>query len=147
MTPRAPSHSGTDYVRFSDQLTDSLDQITALIESNREIIDTVQDVAIQLTDVFGNLHTLTLKYAGVVNKVLDAILSVIDKIPFISDKVVDLLKDIERLTQNIIDSSDETARIIQDVDAGLRKGDMERLKAHTGDLKKVTRKLQAILPD
>lgn len=146
MSNQASSHKGKEYVRFSEQLTDSLAQITTIIESNREAIDTVQEIAIQLTEVFASLHALTLKYAGVVHQALDVLLPVVDKIPFISDKVVEILRDMEQLTQNIIDGNDKTERIIQDVDAGLRKGDMKRLQAHSADLKRVAHKLQSILP-
>ncbi len=136
-----------DYVPLSDQLTDSLEQITQAIEANREIIDTVQELSLQLTEVFGKLHTLTLKYAAVVNRTLDALLPVMDKIPFISDKVMDTLRDMERLTQQIIDGGDETARVITDIDQGLRKGDMGRLKAHSGSLRQITRKIQDLIPN
>ncbi len=144
---KRPAPKGDDYVRLSDQLTDSLEKLSETIAANREIIDTVQDIAIQLTEVFANLHALTIKYAGIVNKALDAMLPVVDKIPFISDKIIDLLKDMERLTQQIVDGKDSAEKIIRDVDAGLRQGDMKRLQAHSDDLKKMTAKLQAILPD
>ncbi len=138
--------SSQEYVPLSTQLTNSLEQITQVIEANREIIDTIQQLSLQLTDVFGNLHTLTLKYAAVVNRVLDAMLPVIDKLPFVSDKVMDLLRDMERITQEIIDSGEKTARIITDIDSGLRQGDMSRLQKHRGSLQALTRQLQAMLP-
>lgn len=144
MPPRARR---SEYVRFSEQLADSLEQITETIKANGEMIDAIQEIALQLTTTFGNLHALTLKYATMVNNVLDTILPVIDKVPFISDKIVDLLKDMERLTQKIIDGSDETQQVLSDVQEGLTQADIQRLKKHMGDLKSVTRKIEAVIPD
>ncbi len=63
-----------EVVRFSDKLTDSLQNITAMIDEHKGMIDAIQDVGIQLTSAFGTLHTLTVKYASIVNGVLDLLL-------------------------------------------------------------------------
>jgi len=49
------------YIKFSDKLTGSLNEITRMIQANKDMIDSVQEMALELTTVFGTLHSLTLK--------------------------------------------------------------------------------------
>lgn len=136
----------TSYVKFSDKLTDSLEDITRMINEHKAMIDAIQEVGIQLTGAIGTLHTLTVKYAGVVNNVLDILLPLMKNIPIIPPKLVELATKMEKLTQNIIDTSAATSKTITDVNAGLKTGDVNRLKAHSQDLQGLTKTLTDILP-
>ena len=51
------------------------------------------------------------------------------------------------LVRAIIDSIVNTATAITDVNQGLRTGNVEQLRGHSGELQKVTRVLTSILPD
>ena len=134
------------YVKFSDKLTDSMDDISKMISDHKDMIDTIQDVALELTSTFGNLHTLTVKYATKANQILDILLPIIKKLPLIPDKLENLLIELEEWTQKIIDNQKTTTKTISDVTTGLRSGDVSKLQGHTGDLKKVTRTISSILP-
>ena len=134
------------YTKFSDKLTGSLDDITRMINENKEMIDSIQEVALGLTDAMGTLHTLTVKYAGIANAILDALLPIVKNLPIIPKKVTDLLVNLEAITQKIIDNSQKTTKTISDVNSGLKTGDVAKLKAHSAELKSVTNSLAAILP-
>ena len=134
------------YTKFSDKLTNSLDDITRMINENKEMIDSIQEVALGLTDAMGTLHTLTVKYAGIANAILDTLLPIVKNLPIIPKKVTDLLVNLEAITQKIIDDSQKTSRTITDVNSGLKTGDVAKLKAHSAELKSVTNSLAAILP-
>ena len=134
------------YTRFSDSLTDSLNDITRMINEHKNMIDTVQEVAIELTDAMGTLHTLTVKYAGIANTILDSLLPIVKGLPIIPKKVTNLLVTLEALTQKVIDSSKSTSKAITDVNTGLKTGDVNKLKGHTSQLKSVTKTLTSILP-
>ena len=134
------------YTKFSDKLTDSLDDITRMINENKEMIDSIQEVALGLTDAMGTLHTLTVKYAGIANAILDALLQIVKNLPIIPKKITDLLVNLEAITQKIIDNSQKTTKTISDVNSGLKTGDVSKLKAHSAELKSVTNSLAAILP-
>jgi len=134
------------YVKFSDKLTDSLEDISRMINEHKEMIDTVQEVSLELTSAIGTLHTLTVKYAGIANEILDVLLPIIKGLPIIPDKIEKLLIQMEKWTQKIIDNEKETSKTISDVQSGLRTGDVSKIKTHTADLKKVTRSLTGILP-
>ncbi len=134
------------YVRFSDKLTTSLNDISRMIQDHKEMIDAIQEVALELTGTIGSLHTLTVKYAGIANTILDGLLPIAKGLPVIPRNVTDLLTQLEAITQKIIDNSSSTSKTIADVNDGLRSGDASKLKAHAGDLKRVTQAMNAILP-
>ena len=69
----AVAQSGS-IVKFSDQLTSSLNDITKMINEHKVMIDSIQEIALELTNSIGTLHTLTVKYAGIANNILDALL-------------------------------------------------------------------------
>jgi len=135
----------TSYVKFSDKLTDSLDDITKMINDHKDMIDVIQETALELTSAMGTLNNLTVKYAGKANEILDVLLPIIGKVPFIPDKVENLLIQMEKFTQKIIDNEGSTTKTISDVQTGLRTGDITKIQDHTADLKKVTKTLTSII--
>jgi hypothetical protein len=117
-----------------------------MIAEHKDMIDAIQEVALELTGVIGTLHTLTVKYAGKANQILDVLLPLLKNVPIIPKNVMSLLVEMEKYTQNIINNSVRTAKTISDVQGGLQTGDVSKLKGHAGDLKAVTSTLTAILP-
>jgi hypothetical protein len=138
--------SSAGHVKFSDKLTDSLDDISGMIREHQGMIDSIQEIALELTEAIGSLHTLTLKYAGKANQVLDLLLPVLNSVPLVPKKVTTLLTDMEKWTQKIIDNQAKTKKTIVDVKSGLKTGDVNKLKGKTGELKKVTKTLTALIP-
>jgi hypothetical protein len=134
------------YVKFSDKLTMSLTDITRMIEEHKTMIDSIQEVALELTTSIGTLHTLTVKYAGIANNILDALLPVVNSLPIIPQGVKTLLTNLEAITQKIIDTNASTSRTITDVQSGLRTGDVNKIKGHAVQLQELTKSLTSILP-
>jgi hypothetical protein len=141
-----PAETG-QYVKFSDKLTDSLEDITGMINRHKDMIDAIQELGIQLTGAFDTLHTVTVKYAGVVNGVLDILLPLIEKIPLFPARFVEMARSMERITQQIIDNSANTTRTIRAVNDGLRNGDVERLRGHSMEMQDVNTRMTAIIPE
>lgn len=138
--------SAGSYVRFSDKLTGSITDITKIIEQHKGMIDSIQEIALELTSSIGSLHTLTVKYARTANNILDLLLPMLKNLPLIPKNVMQLLTHLESITQKIIDNEKSTTRTIADVQAGLRTGDVNKIKGHAGQLQSVTRTLTAMLP-
>jgi hypothetical protein len=134
------------YVKFSDKLTDSLNDISRMIQEHKDMIDAIQEVALELTNSIGSLHTLTVKYAGIANSILDVLLPIVKNLPIIPKNVIDMLVNLESMTQKIIDNQASTAKTITDVQGGLRSGDVSKIKGHAGELQAVTRAITGILP-
>ena len=133
-------------VKFSDKLTDSLHDITGMIEEHKSMIDAIQEIALELTNSIGTLHTLTVKYAGIANNILDGLLPIAKGLPIIPKNILEMLINLESMTQKIIDSNAQTAKTISDVQSGLKTGDVNKIKGHAGELQNVTRAITAILP-
>jgi hypothetical protein len=134
------------YTRFSDSLTNSLNDITRMINEHKDMIDAIQEVAIELTGAMGTLHALTVKYAGIANSILDTLLPIVKGLPIVPKKVTDLLVNLEAVTQKIIDNSQSTSKTITEVNSGLKTGNISKLKGHTVQLQAMTRSLTSILP-
>ncbi|MCE1254903.1 MAG: hypothetical protein LWX83_15320 [Anaerolineae bacterium] len=140
------SSNTLSYTPFSSKLTGSLNQITKMIEDNAKTIDLIQEVALELTQSIGTLHTLTVQYAGVANGVLDILLPILRGIPLIPKNVMDMLVNLEKITQQIIDSQENTRKTIHDVQSGLSTGDVSKLQNHADQLQGLTKTLKDILP-
>ena len=143
----AVSKSGAvSYVKFSDKLTGSINDIVKIIEQHKEMIDSIQEIALELTTSIGTLHTLTVKYARTANQILDVLLPILKNLPLIPKNVMQMLINLEVTTQKIIDNEAATSRTITDVSAGLRTGDVNRIQGHAGQLQLVTKTLTDMLP-
>lgn len=140
------STGAVSYVKFSDKLTGSINDIVKIIEQHKEMIDSIQEVALELTSSIGSLHTLTVKYARTANQILDVLLPLIKNLPIIPANVKQMLINLEAITQKIIDNETSTSKTITDVRSGLQTGDANKLKAHAGQLQVVTKTITAILP-
>ncbi len=134
------------YVKFSDKLTNSLNDIERMIEEHKVMIDSIQEVALELTTSIGTLHTLTVKYAGIANNILDTLLPIVKSLPIIPESVKSLLVNLEAMTQKIIDTNSSTSKTISDVQSGLRTGDVNKIQGHAGQLQALTKSLTSILP-
>ena len=110
------------------------------------MIDSIQEIALELTNSIGTLHTLTVKYAGIANNILDGLLPIAKGLPIIPKNILDMLINLESMTQKIIDSNAKTAQTISEVQSGLRTGDVNKIKGHASELQNVTKALTAILP-
>lgn len=134
------------YVKFSDKLTNSITDIAKIIEQHKEMIDSIQEVAIELTSSIGSLHSLTVKYARTANQILDVLLPILKNLPIIPKNIMQMLVNLESITQKIIDNEVATSKTITDVNAGLKTGDANKLKAHAGQLQAVTKTITSIIP-
>lgn len=142
----AAASSAGSYVKFSDQLTHSITDIAKIIEQHKTMIDTIQEVALELTTSIGSLHTLTVKYARTANQILDVLLPLLKNFPMVPKNVTELLSNLESITQKIIDNEASTSKTITDVQSGLRTGDVQKIQGHVGQLQAVTKTLTAMLP-
>jgi hypothetical protein len=134
------------YVKFSDKLTDSFNDIGRMIQDHKNMIDAIQEIALELTNSIGSLHTLTVKYAGIANNILDGLLPIAKGLPIIPKNILQLLINLEAITQKIIDNQAATSKTITEVQSGLKTGDVNKIKGHAGALQNVTRTLTSILP-
>jgi hypothetical protein len=127
--------SNLQYTPFSRKLTSSIDQISKTIQENAKVLDMIQEVALELTTSISTLHTLTVKYASIANAILDGLLPILRGLPIVPKKVMEMLVNLESVTQTI-----------NDVKIGLTTGDVTKLQGLNDELQALTKNLGAILP-
>lgn len=142
----AVSAKPVSFVKFSDKLTGSINDITRIIEQHKVMIDSIQEIALELTSSIGSLHTLTVKYARIANQILDNLLPILKNLPIIPKNIMQMLVNLESMTQKIIDNEVITKKTITDVQSGLRTGDVNKIRGHAGQLQAVTKTLTGMLP-
>ncbi|HET7143617.1 MAG TPA: hypothetical protein VFI68_06340 [Anaerolineales bacterium] len=142
----AVSAKPVSFVKFSDKLTGSINDITRIIEQHKVMIDSIQEIALELTSSIGSLHTLTVKYARIANQILDNLLPILKNLPIIPKNIMQMLVNLESMTQKIIDNQVATSKTISDVQSGLRTGDVNKIKGHAGQLQAVTKTLTGMIP-
>jgi hypothetical protein len=138
---------GKSYVRFSDKLTGSLEDISRIIEDNKATMDSIQDIGLELAEAAGSLEATASRYVGMVDSLLDTAVPVLRTIPIVPARTMELIEDLQDLANTILDVCTTADRVIADVDAGLRNADVSKLNKHAGDLQKMTKTLQRVLPD
>jgi len=134
------------YVRFSDKLAGGLDDISRIIEENKATMDSMQEIAIALAGAAGSLQATASKCVGMVDRLLDTAAPILRNIPLVPTQTMKTIENLQKLANNIIDVCATADRVITDVDAGLQTADVTKINVHTGDLQKMTKTLQRILP-
>ena len=137
---------GEPYVKFSDRLTASLEEINRVIQDNKATIDAIQDIALELVRAAGALEEIASKYAKMVDSALQTAIPILSNIPLVSDTVMGVVKEIQEFAQNILDVCTTAERVIPNVEAGLVNADIAKLKANTGDLQKMTESVRKVIP-
>jgi hypothetical protein len=153
MTPTASAKavpsakSSKSFTPFSAQLTKSLQDVSRTIDENKATLDSVQELGINLAQTVGALSASALKYANLVNTILDGILPVIEKLPILPPKTQQFLKDLDAFADKFLATAQSAQKISVSVETGLMAGDISALKTHSADLQKVVSSVKAILPD
>lgn len=136
-----------DFVPFSDKLTQSLEEVSNKIEENKVILDTIQELGIELSQAVNLLSTSALKYANMVNSVLDTVMPVVSNLPFIPKQTQKFLADLNTFADKFLASCQASQKISGSVETGLVSGDVNALKTHSADLKRVVASVRTLVPD
>jgi hypothetical protein len=146
-TSKKPStKKGGAYVRFSDKLAGSLEDISRIIEENKETMDSIQDIGVELTRTAGMLQATASRYAGMVDGLLDTAVPLLRNIPLVPPRTMELVEELQDLANTILDVCATADKVITDVGDGLQNADIAKINAHTGDLQRMTKTLQRVLP-
>jgi hypothetical protein len=143
---RPAGKKGDTYVRFSDKLVGSLQDIGRIIEENKQTMDSIQDIGLELTRTAGMLQATASRYAGMVDGLLETAVPILRNIPLIPPRTMELVEDLQDLANTILDVCATADKVITDVGDGLQTANIAKINAHTGDLQKMTRTLQRVLP-
>ena len=143
--PAAQPAAG-EYMHFSDKITGALRNIGDVIEDNRGTLDSIQDMAVQLTRTVISLRAVVMRYVETADNVLEKVVPIMEKLPIVPDKVMDFAHDARGWAQKISEASDLVERVLPGVERSLTTADISGLQASTGEVANLTRALQEMIP-
>ena len=126
-------------------MTGALRNINSVIEDNRGTLDSIQDMAVQLTRTIISLRLIVMKYVDTAEKVLETIIPVMEKLPIIP-KVMDFARDAQEWAEKISNASDLFQKVPPGVERSLTTADISGLQTSAGDVANLTRALQEMIP-
>ena len=117
-----------------------------LVRENKEMIDAVQEVALELTRTTGAVQALTFKHIKQVDKIIDSTVPFLAMIPTVGKKLEESgLADARNVSKVIVDISTQAETLIQDVESALVNADAKKLRSYSKELKKITKILRETL--
>jgi hypothetical protein len=136
----------TIYVHFSDKMTESLMNINKVIQDNKATLDSIQDMAVELTRAIRSMESAAIKYIRMADKVLETIVPLLKGLPIVGKEVLEFATAAQALAEKIVSACEMAKKVLPGVEAGLTTADMVKLKTSTGDVQQLTRSLQALMP-
>lgn len=135
------------YVHFSDKMTGALKNINNVIDENKGTLDSIQDMAVELTRTVRMLREVVMKYVDMVDNVLEAAVPVMDRLPIVPEAVKDFAKDALALSKKITTASALAEKVLPGVESSLMSADVNGLQASKSDMVKLTKTLQDLFDD
>ena len=143
----AKAQSSVQYVHFSDRMTGALKNINNVIDENKGTLDSIQDMAVQLTRIVRMLRAVVMKYVDAVNNILETIVPIMEKFPIFPDKMEVFAKDALEWTEKIANVSELAEKVLPGVEASLTTADISGLQASGTQMAQLTRALQEMSLD
>jgi len=118
----------------------------ASVNANKEMIDAIQQSAIELTELAIDLQSLALKNAEQIAGALELVLPVIRGIPFVG-QIADseVVVKAEGLSHLIVTSTRNARKLISDLQRSLIEANAQYLKVHLEDLKRYKNEVNQLL--
>ena len=108
------------------------------ISDNKEAIDAVQDIAIQLTRLTNTAQAYSFKNIDKINQALNAAIPVLKSIPLVGDKVSQYgLDDAGKISQTIVDNSERIESVVSEVERALANADNRKLREYANELSEI----------
>jgi len=141
----AASTPSTTYIHFSDRMTESLMNINKVVQENKKTLDSIQDMAVELTRAIRSLEAIAVKYVRMANHVLESLLPILKGLPLVGKEVLEFATEAQELSKKIATACDLAERVLPGVEAGLTSADMNKLQASTGQVQQLTKSLEGLL--
>jgi len=134
------------YTHFSDKLTQSLANINKVINDNKSTLDSIQDMAVELTRAIRSLQAVVMKYVEMADKILGHLVPIMERLPIVPEQIKEFAKEALAMSKKIAATSALAEKVLPSVELGLTTADMTKLQASTRDVASLTQALQAMVP-
>src|SRR5579864_4833794 len=109
----------------------------ASVTANKEMIDAIQQSAIELTGIASDLQALAFKNANQIAEFITVARPLIRKIPLLGQAAdSEAIAQVEGLTRLIVTSTQNARQVIADLQQALIEANPKYLKAHLEDLRR-----------
>jgi hypothetical protein len=105
------------------------------IKSNKELIDAVQQAAVELTDLASDLQALAFKHANEVSAAINLARPILTNVPLLS-KILDneTFSKAQALSSTIVGTTQKARQVIDDLRSALVQANASYLKKYLADL-------------
>ncbi len=108
---------------------------TKALKDNKEAIDAVQDISIELTKLVNTIQSYSFKNIEKINETLKTAIPVLKSIPLVEDIIEKYrLGDESLISQVIVDNTTKIETIVKKVENSLINADHERLRTYSKEL-------------
>jgi urease gamma subunit len=128
-------------------MTGALQNISNVIDENRGTLDSIQDMAVQLTRTIISLRLVIIKYVDMAEKALGTIVPIIEGLPIISENIKEFARDAQALAKKIDTANELVQKVLPGVERALTTADISGLQASSGEVAELTRLLQDMIPE
>lgn len=123
-----------------------LQKFNILFTENQEAIDTLQNIAIDLTKTASAIQSFSAKNAQQVSDILDSTIPLLATIPLVGKRIDNTgLSKLQNLSKTVINVSTQAATVIQDVEQALVNADIKELKTYPQKLQQTNQSLRTLL--
>lgn len=120
-----------------------LQKFNILFQENQESVDTLQNLAIDLTKTASTIQSFSSKNAQQVSDILDTTIPLLANIPFVGKKIDNTgLSRLQNLSKTVMNVSTQAATVIQDVEQALVNADIKELKTYPQKLQELNQSLR-----
>jgi hypothetical protein len=130
---------------YSKQLSPLL-KLRKSIRENKELIDTIQETAIELTKLTSDLQAFALVHAQEVAGALQTIQPLLRSVPFLKNLADNkVISRAETLSSTIIEYAERTETIVSDLRTAIIESNPSLLQGYLADLKLLRTRVRANL--
>jgi len=109
------------------------------LHKNKETLDAIQGIALELTRTVSALQSLTFKHMKEVDRILQTAVPIVSTIPFINHKMTELgVSDAHNVSRIIVETSTSVETIVRDIEDALVNANSSKLRVYVNDLARLT---------
>jgi hypothetical protein len=114
---------------------------------NKELIDSVQDAALQMTEIISQFNSYALLHADELVMTIERARGMLQDIP-IASRILSLpaFQQTETLGYRLRDATERSKDVVTEVATAIRRSDITKLAGHIGELKRLRNHLERIRP-
>ena len=116
-----------------------------MIVDNRSTLDSIQDMAVELTRSVQVPEKASVKYIRLVDGVLEQVIPIMRNFPLVPKKLLALFVKIEATTTKFLAAYELAEKVLPGVEEGLTTANMTKVQASTGEVQRLTATLQSLV--